>query len=85
MKRSKFANWLFAKIGAWLQHEEPPRHAYMSDFDRITYEIRPGDVLLLEGRHRVSNIIRRVTLRFFNAITAHYGLYCFCQYFPMII
>lgn len=62
MKKNKFANWLFAKFGAWLQHEEPPRHEYLTDFNRVTYELRPADVVLVEGRHRVSNIIRHVTL-----------------------
>lgn len=64
MKKNKFSNWLFAKIGKWLQKEEEPSpyRAYLSDFDRISYEIKPGDVLLVEGHHRISRIIRHVTL-----------------------
>ena len=34
----------------------------MSDFDRLRYEIRPGDVILVEGRSRVSEIIKTITL-----------------------
>lgn len=33
----------------------------LSNFDRLRYEIRPGDVLLVEGRSRVSGIIKTVT------------------------
>ncbi len=33
----------------------------LSNFDRLRYEIRPGDVLLVEGRSRVSSIIKTVT------------------------
>jgi hypothetical protein len=32
-----------------------------SDFDRLSYEIRPGDVLLVEGRSRVSEVIKTIT------------------------
>lgn len=33
----------------------------LSNFDRLRYEIRPGDVLLVEGRSHVSSIIKTVT------------------------
>lgn len=34
----------------------------LSDFDRLRYEIRPGDVILVEGRAPVSEIIKTITL-----------------------
>ena len=34
----------------------------LSDFDRLRYEIRPGDVILVEGRAAVSEIIKTITL-----------------------
>jgi permuted papain-like amidase YaeF/Yiix C92 family enzyme len=34
----------------------------LSDFDRLRYEIRPGDVILVEGRSPVSEIIKTITL-----------------------
>ena len=47
----------------WLAHDlDPPRAIQLSDFERISYEIRMGDVLLIEGRSRISRIIRAVTL-----------------------
>lgn len=54
-------DWLVTKIGRWLTRNEPPRRAYLCDFERIRYEIRPGDVLLVEGRNRISRFIKRFT------------------------
>jgi len=34
----------------------------LSDFDRLRYEIRPGDVILVEGRSPVGEIIKTITL-----------------------
>ena len=59
-------NWLWNRIANWLNRERRDRrHAAErppSDYDRLCYEIRPGDVLLLEGRARVSEVIKYVTL-----------------------
>jgi hypothetical protein len=64
-------DWLITRIGRWLTRNEPPRRAYLCDFDRIRYEIRPGDVLLVEGRNRISNYIKKVT----QSPWSHAGLY----------
>lgn len=40
-----------------VQEEMPP-----CDFERLSYEIRPGDVLLVEGRSRVGEVIKYITL-----------------------
>lgn len=45
----------------WLSYEPPPSDIPPYDYNRLKYEIRPGDVLLIEGRSRVSNIIRSIT------------------------
>jgi len=49
------------RIIDWLVYEPPQDEIPPYDFDRLKYEIRPCDVLLIEGRSRVSQIIRRVT------------------------
>ncbi len=49
-------------ITQWLTEEEPLSDVPLSDFDRLRYEIRFCDVLLVEGRSRVSNIIQSLTL-----------------------
>ncbi|MFP6808944.1 MAG: hypothetical protein VB957_17445 [Pseudomonadales bacterium] len=33
----------------------------MSDYERICYELKPCDIILIEGRSRVSNVIRWIT------------------------
>lgn len=49
------------KIGNWLIYEPPSTEIMPYDFNRLKYEIRPGDVLLIEGRSRISKIIRTIT------------------------
>jgi len=45
----------------WLMKEEPTDTMPLSDFERLRYEIRPCDILLVEGLSRVSNVIRAIT------------------------
>lgn len=54
--------WLTARCIHWLIDEPEAQDTFLSDFDRLTYEIRPGDVILVEGRARVSHIIKTITL-----------------------
>ncbi len=55
------AAWLGRKIVRWLTNEHPQANPPLCDFDRIRYEVRPCDVILVEGRSRVAEIIRTVT------------------------
>jgi hypothetical protein len=48
-------------IVAWLNQERSIRSYPLSDFERISYELRPCDILLVEGRSRVSDVIRWIT------------------------
>ncbi len=59
---------LFVK---WLNKETPLSDYPMCDFDRIRYEIRLCDVLLVEGRSRVSEVIKSVT----QSAWSHTALY----------
>ncbi|MCL6269864.1 hypothetical protein M3P05_07905 [Sansalvadorimonas sp. 2012CJ34-2] len=53
-------NLLF-RCTSWLTYEsEVSRHA-LSDFDEIRHELKPCDVVLVEGRSRVARIIQRLT------------------------
>src|SRR3990167_11086029 len=51
--RQKFYNWI--------SYEPPLDEVIPFDFKRLKYEIRPGDVLLIEGRSIVSSVIRSIT------------------------
>lgn len=55
----------------WLNKGKPTRQFPLSDFDRICHELRPCDVILVEGRSKVSNVIRWLT----NSPWTHAGLY----------
>jgi len=50
-----------SKIEKWLNFEKPPATFPICDFDKLSYGIRPGDVLLVEGRSRISDVIRVIT------------------------
>lgn len=59
--RFSFSEWIIKKFGHWLLKNDAPKRAYLCDFDHICEEIRAGDVLLIEGRNRVSRIIQLIT------------------------
>lgn len=54
-------NIIWDKIIQWLTREREIQQVSLSDFERLRYELRPGDVLLVEGRSRVSDIIKVIT------------------------
>lgn len=49
------------KLYHWLTYEPPSTDVMPFDFSRLKYELRPGDVVLVEGRSRVSSVIRALT------------------------
>ncbi len=52
---------LVQSLTNWLMKERPYTGMQLSDFDRLRYEIRPCDVLLVEGQSRVSDVIRIIS------------------------
>jgi hypothetical protein len=65
--KSKIAKW----VASWLTYEYEPQEMSLCDFDRLQFEIRPCDVLLVEGRSRVSQVIKTIT----QSIWTHSSLY----------
>lgn len=65
--RTQFIKWLRVEV-------EPPRPLRLSDFERLRHKIIPGDLLLIEGRSRISQIIRMVT----HSNWSHACLYIGC-------
>lgn len=58
----KTSSYTFSqKFNNWLTYEPPPTEPLPFDFNRLKYELRPGDVLLIEGRSIISKAIRVVT------------------------
>ncbi len=56
-----WVNRLGRRICDWLEKEEAPTATPLCDFDRLCYELRPADVILVEGRARISNVIKLIT------------------------
>lgn len=52
---------LIDALGDWLTYEPSSTEVVPYDFNRLKYELRSGDVLLIEGRSRVSKVIRTFT------------------------
>ncbi|MBE9568555.1 MAG: hypothetical protein IMF14_07645 [Proteobacteria bacterium] len=58
---SKPKNFLWEKFVSWLTYESPNFKTPLTSFERLRYELRPGDVLLVEGRSNVAEIIKSIT------------------------
>ncbi len=59
------AGWrscLMAPIAAWLNADSRPLDAPRNDFQRLCEHLQPADIVLVEGRSRVSAVIQSVTL-----------------------
>jgi hypothetical protein len=54
-------NWIRTAVISWLKHKKPLPRTPLSDFERIRHEIKACDVLLIEGRSRVSEVIKLIT------------------------
>jgi len=70
MSRS-LVDWFVDTITHWLIKPDEKVKKPRCDFERLHAEIRPGDVLLVEGRSRVSEVIRIVS----QSPWTHTGLY----------
>lgn len=53
--------WLYDKATHWLTKEGPPSPSPLCDFNRLGFELRTGDVILVEGRSRVAEVIKTTT------------------------
>ena len=58
---NRFSNWLWNRVIHWLTVNGPPSPSPLCDFNRLQYELKPGDILLVEGRSRVSEVIKLIT------------------------
>ena len=58
---ARFKNFIWDKWVHWLIYEPPNYKTPLTSFERLRYELRPGDVLLVEGRSNVAEIIKSIT------------------------
>lgn len=52
---------LLNPVFRWLNHQRPLNDVPLSNFDRIKQELKPCDVILIEGRTRISDVIKLIT------------------------
>ncbi len=65
-------SWLLRRMTDWLNEETRDAGGWpMCDFERLCFEIRPADVLLIEGRSRIGRVIQTVT----GSVWTHSALY----------
>jgi len=54
--------WLVNKLVKWLNTEDGHWDIPPCDFSRLAIEVKPCDVVLVEGRNRISSFIKTITL-----------------------
>jgi hypothetical protein len=64
---------LASALGRWLGQDVQPQQAPRTDFERLREYLRPADVLLVEGRSRVSGVIQSVTLSSWSHAALYLG------------
>lgn len=64
-------SWMRKGLVGWLQKKRPLPSTPLSDFERIRHEVKPCDVVLVEGRSRVSEVIKLIT----QSCWSHAALY----------
>lgn len=57
----RFARFIISHVSKWLLKEPYMPPTILSDYERLRFEVRPCDVLLIEGHNRVSRIIQQIT------------------------
>ncbi|MGV6826203.1 MAG: YiiX/YebB-like N1pC/P60 family cysteine hydrolase [bacterium] len=57
----QFVDNISHKVTEWLMKDSPPPTSPLCDFERLRFELRLGDVVLMEGRSRVAEVIKLVT------------------------
>ena len=67
------SRFISTPLSRWLQRRRPPSNIPLSDFERVRHELKPGDVLLVEGRSRISDVIKVVTQSPWSHATLYIG------------
>ena len=61
-RKNSLINFILLKFYHFLSKEDNvTKRAYLYDFNQLTQEIKPGDVLLVESHTRIGNIIRLIS------------------------
>ena len=66
-------SYIAGKLTIWLNKETPAPEFPIEDFEQLTYEVRPCDILLVKGRTRVSEVIKTITQSAWSHSTIYVG------------
>ena len=58
---TRLKNLVWNRLVHWLTYEPPDFQTPLTSFERMRYELRPGDIVLVEGRSKVADIIKSIT------------------------
>lgn len=64
---------VIAGVSHWLGQETRPRGMPRNDFERLCEHLKPADIVLVEGRTRMSGVIQSVTLSSWTHAALHVG------------
>ncbi len=70
---NRLGTWIWDLLTRWLLHEKPPVRNLLADYHRLCDELKIGDVVLVEGRSRVSDVIKLVTQSPWTHSAIHIG------------
>ncbi|HDP89609.1 MAG TPA: hypothetical protein ENN42_06595 [Thioalkalivibrio sp.] len=65
--------WIWTRLADWLEIEPAQPDAQPSDFERLRFEVKPCDVVLVEGRSRISGIIKTITVSHWTHAALYIG------------
>ncbi len=66
-------NWIRSTVVNWLKYKKPLPRTPLSDFERIRHEFKACDVLLVEGRSSVSEVIKLITQSNWSHAVLYFG------------
>ncbi len=70
---NRLLQWLNDRATEWLIRDGPPPPTPLCDFKRLRFELRRGDVILVEGRSRVAEVIKVITQSPWSHAALHIG------------
>ena len=73
---SKISDLIYRLFAAWMNKTIEPPDRHMSDLAQAVGKLRPGDVVLVEGRSRVGTAIKTITQTSWTHVAMYAGRIC---------
>ena len=69
----RLKTWMWTRLTQWLEAESLATDNQPSDFERLRFEVKPADVVLVEGKSRISSIIKTITVSHWTHAALYVG------------